>query len=440
MNSPARNGAGRDGDRGGRGRDHGSPLSAARLQLQQTVELLGLDGAVYEVLKQPARFVEVTIPVRMDDGSTGVFTGYRSQHNDALGPFKGGVRFHPAVTVDEVKALSIWMTVKCSLLGLPFGGGKGAVVCDPKALSARELEQVSRGYVRAMADVLGPDLDIPAPDVYTNAQVMAWMVDEFSRLRGRNVFGVMTGKPLALGGSHGRAEATGYGCVVTVAEAAVRLGIDLRGATAVIQGFGNAGSYAARRLQAAGVRVVGVSDSQGGVWDPDGLDLDAVARCKAAEGTVAAYPARPIDNRELLELEVDILIPAALENQIHAGNAPRIAARIVAEAANGPTTPEADEVLARRGVFVIPDILASAGGVTVSYFEWVQNLTSLYWSADEVLARLQRMMRQAFAEVYDLHRARGVTMRDAAYMVAVRRLADAMRARGWLGEDGRARR
>jgi len=417
----------------------GGALAAARRQLQHTVKLLDLDEVVYELLSRPARFVEVMITLRMDDGTTRVFTGYRSQHNDAVGPFKGGIRFHPTVTADEVKALSIWMTVKCALLGLPFGGGKGAVACDPKALSDRELEALSRGYVRALAEVLGPDLDIPAPDVYTNAQVMGWMVDEFSRLRGRNAFGVMTGKPLALGGSQGRTEATGYGCVVTVVEAAARLGLDLRGATAAIQGFGNAGSYAARLLHEAGARVVAVSDSRGGVWEPAGLDPEDLIRWKAETGTVAAYPGRAIDNRELLELEVDILIPAALENQITGENAERIRARIIAEAANGPTTPEADAVLARRGIFVIPDILASAGGVTVSYFEWVQNLTSLYWSSDEVLTRLQQMMSKAFAEVYALHDARGVTMRDAAYMVAVRRLADAMAARGWWGEDRRAR-
>ena len=414
--------------------DLGGPLAAARHQLRHTIGLLGLGDEVYQLLKSPVRFVEVTFPVRMDDGTTRVFTGYRSQHNDALGPFKGGIRFHPAVTPDEVKALSIWMTMKCSLLRLPYGGGKGGVVCDPKQLSTREIEAVSRGYVRALAEVLGPDLDIPAPDVYTNEQVMAWMVDEFSRLRGRNVPGVMTGKPMGFGGSHGRTEATGLGCVFTVIEAAERLGIDLKGATAAIQGFGNAGSYAARFLHQAGVRVVAVSDSRGGVWNPDGLDPEEVLRHKKAEGSVIAHPGRIISNEELLELEVDILIPAALEDQIHAGNASRIAARIVAEAANGPTTPEADEVMADRGIFVIPDILASAGGVTVSYFEWVQNLTSLYWTPEEVRDRLGRMMRQAFAEVYDLHRERGVTMRDAAYMVAVRRVAEAMRVRGWLGE------
>ncbi|MCL6521478.1 MAG: Glu/Leu/Phe/Val dehydrogenase [Firmicutes bacterium] len=410
-----------------------NPYEIVKGQIRHACEALELPEGAFELLKAPRRFLEVQIPVRMDDGSVRLFTGYRSQHNDALGPAKGGIRFHPAVHPDEVKALSMWMTLKCSLLGLPLGGGKGGVVCNPKEMSPRELEELSRGYIRAIAPIVGPEKDVPAPDVYTNPQIMAWMMDEYSRLEGRNVFGLITGKPVEVGGSLGRSEATGRGCVVTVARAAERLGIDLRKATAAVQGFGNAGSVAARLLAERGARVVAVSDSRGGIHDPAGLDVEAVLRHKQETGSVVGFPgAREITNAELLALEVDILVPAALENQLTGENAGRVAARIVGEAANGPTTPEADAILNRNGVLVIPDVLANAGGVTVSYFEWVQNLYNFYWTEEEVNQRLEAMMIRAFDRVYAMHRERGVSMREAADMVAVQRVYDAMKARGWL--------
>ncbi len=414
------------------------PMEAVRWQLRRAVDRLGLEEAVYEILERPRRFLEVSVPVVRDDGRVQVFVGYRSQHNDALGPTKGGIRFHPDVTPEEVKALSAWMTIKCSLLGLPFGGGKGGVVCNPKEMSPREVEELSRGYIRAIAQFIGPDKDIPAPDVYTNAQVMAWMVDEFSRIAQANAFGVITGKPVAVGGSLGRTEATGRGCVVTVREACKRLGFPLAGATAVVQGFGNVGAAAALLAHAEGARVVAVSDSRGGIYCPAGLDPRQVLAHKERTGSVVGFPGcMPVTNEQLLELPCDVLIPAALENQITAENAGRIRARLVAEAANGPTTPEADEILFQRGITVIPDVLANAGGVTVSYFEWVQNLYSYYWTEAEVNERLEQMMTAAFGRVWDMHLEQGVSLRDAAYMVAVRRLAEAMRVRGWLGRVAR---
>lgn len=412
-------------------------MEAVRWQLRRAVDMLGLEQAVYDILARPQRFLEVSIPVVRDDGRVEVFVGYRAQHNDVLGPTKGGIRFHPDVTPAEVKALSAWMTIKCGLMGLPFGGGKGGVVCNPKEMSPREVEELSRGYIRAIARFIGPDRDIPAPDVYTNAQVMAWMLDEYARIAQANAFGVVTGKPVVVGGSLGRAEATGRGCVVTVREACRRLGFPLAGATVVVQGFGNVGAAAAVLAHAEGARVVAVSDSRGGIYCPAGLDPRQVLAHKERTGSVVGFPGcMPISNEQLLELPCDVLIPAALENQITGENAGRIRARLVAEAANGPTTPEADEILFRRNITVIPDVLANAGGVTVSYFEWVQNLYSFYWTEAEVNERLEQMMTTAFGRVWDMHRERGVSLRDAAYMVAVARLAEAMRVRGWLGRDG----
>ncbi|MDI6823695.1 MAG: Glu/Leu/Phe/Val dehydrogenase [Bacillota bacterium] len=411
-----------------------NPFHIVQRQIREAVDALGVEPAAYEILKQPMRFLEVSIPVRMDDGSLKVFTGYRSQHNDALGPTKGGIRYHPGVFADEVKALSMWMTFKCSLLGLPYGGGKGAIACNPKEMSKGELERLSRGFVRAIAQIVGPEKDIPAPDVYTNPQIMAWMVDEFSQLRGYNNFGLMTGKPLIIGGSVGRSEATGRGCVIVALEAARVLGIPVQGARVVVQGFGNAGSVAARLMHEAGARVIAVNDSKGGAYNPDGLDPVAVNEYKARAGSVKGAPGtRDISNADLLALECDILIPAALENQITSQNAGQVKAKIVSEAANGPTTPEGDEILAGRGILVIPDILASAGGVTVSYFEWVQNLQSFYWTEEEVNARLEQMMKRSFSAVYRMHQEKRVPMRQAAFMVAVDRVVQAMRVRGWLG-------
>ncbi|MBX6351561.1 MAG: Glu/Leu/Phe/Val dehydrogenase [Clostridia bacterium] len=410
-----------------------NPFDIVRRQIREATEQLGLPPAVYEILKQPLRFVEVAIPVQMDDGSLRVFQGFRSQHNDALGPTKGGVRFHPSVTPDEVKALSMWMTVKCALLAIPFGGGKGGIVCNPKELSPRELEALSRGFVSALQQVLGPDKDIPAPDVYTTPQIMAWMMDEFSRARAANAFALVTGKPVELGGSRGRVEATGRGCVAAVAALAERIGLSLEGARVAVQGYGNVGSVAARLLRELGAVLVAASDSQGGVYNPHGLDPLALSRFKEEAGTLASFPGGDrITNEELLACDADILIPAALENQLTEANAGAVKARIVAEAANGPTTPEAEAILYERGALVIPDVLANAGGVTVSYFEWVQNLSGWYWPEEEVERQLARRMAEACEEVFHLQEERRSTIRQAAYMVAVRRLAEAMRLRGWL--------
>ena len=410
-----------------------NPFEIVQKQIHRAVEALKLEPAAYEILKQPMRFFEVSIPVKMDDGSVKVFMGYRSQHNDAVGPTKGGLRFHPDVYPDEVRALSMWMTFKCATLGLPYGGGKGAIRCNPKEMSERELERLSRGYIQAISQIVGPEKDIPAPDVYTNPQIMAWMVDEFSKIREKNSFGLITGKPLIIGGSAGRAEATARGCATVVLEAAKKLGINPGEARVVVQGFGNAGSIAARLMGGAGAKVVGVSDSKGGIHNPAGLDPLAVADHKQRTGSVVGFPgARDITNAELLVLDCDILIPAAYENQITSANAGQVKARIIGEAANGPTTPEADEILFKKGVFVIPDILASAGGVTVSYFEWVQNLMNYYWTEEEVNAKLGEMMTRSFEAVYQMHQKHQVQMRDAAFMVAVDRVAKAMRVRGWL--------
>jgi glutamate dehydrogenase len=411
-----------------------NPYEIVKSQVAEAVKALGLEPAVYDLLKQPLRFLEVAVPVEMDDGSVKVFQGYRSQHNDAVGPCKGGIRFHPDVNADEVRALSMWMTFKCAILGLPYGGGKGGVACNPKELSVKELERLSRSYIRAIAAIVGPEMDVPAPDVYTNPQVMAWMVDEFSKMKMKNQFGLITGKPLIIGGSAGRNEATARGCVVTVREAGRKLGIDMKGARTVVQGYGNAGSIAARLMGDMGAKIIGANDSKGGVYNPAGMDPAKLQEYKNETGSVKGFPgSQDVSNEELLVLECEVLIPAALENQITAANAKDIKARIVGEAANGPTTPEADVIMARNGVFVIPDVLANAGGVTVSYFEWVQNLYSFYWTEKEVNERLEQMMVSSFEAVYDMQKKKSVKMRDAAYLVAVNRVAGAMKIRGWLG-------
>ena len=410
-----------------------SPLAVAQRQLDLAAEKLKLAPNIHAILREPARVMEVNFPVRMDDGSVRVFKGYRAQHNTAIGPAKGGIRFHPQVTLEEVKALSMWMTFKCGVLGLPYGGGKGGVVVDPRTLSKGELERVSRAYIGAISAIIGPEQDIPAPDVNTNPQIMAWMMDEYSKYKGGVTYpGVVTGKPIILGGSLGRSEATGRGCVIVIREAAKRLGIDLQKATAVIQGFGNVGGATARLLAKEGVKIIAVLKSDGGTYNPDGLDLDALFAYREKTNTIRTFPGgRPIEQEELFSLACDILVPAALENQITAANAPQIKAKIIAEAANGPTTPEADEILAKKGVFLAPDILANAGGVTVSYFEWVQNLMHYYWTEDEVNQRLEQMMVDAFAGVYRMSQEYHVDMRMAAYMYSLSRLAEAIKVRGW---------
>lgn len=410
-----------------------NPFLIAQQQLKTAVDQLGADVDLYHLLKAPARVVEVQIPVRMDDGSLKVFTGYRSQHMNALGPTKGGIRFHPDVTMDEVKALSMWMSFKTSVVGLPYGGGKGGIVVDPKHLSEGELERLSRGYVRALFQLIGPEQDIPAPDVNTNGQIMAWMTDEYEHLVGKNAPGVFTGKPLSIGGSLGRNEATGRGTVITVREAAQHLGLPLKGARVSIQGFGNAGTFAALLLEELGAVIVAASDSRGGIICPGGFKTADLMAHKESTGSVLGFPgAANTDQFGVLTADCEILIPAALENQIGLEEAEQIKARIVAEAANGPTTPDGDRVLARRGIFLIPDILANAGGVTVSYFEWVQNLSSFYWTEEEVNARLEQRMVQAFWDVVAVSRKHGAYMRTAAYIHALNRIAKGLQARGLL--------
>jgi len=396
-------------------------------------KLLKLDPAVHGLLREPKRVLEITFPVRMDDGQVKIFKGFRVQYNDARGPCKGGIRFHPQETLDTVKALAAWMTWKTACVEIPFGGAKGGVICNPKEMSHAELERLSRAYIDAIAMMIGPEVDIPAPDVYTDAQTMAWMMDEYAKIRRYNAPGVITGKPIPLGGSQGRGDATARGAVYTIREATKRLGIPLKGATVAVQGYGNAGSYTAILLQDMGARIIGVSDSKGGIVSEKGVDPHAVLQHKQKTGTVVGFPGTEgITNESLLEEECDILVPAALENVITAKNASRIRAKIVAEAANGPTTPEADEILFKNKVFDIPDFLCNAGGVTVSYFEWVQNVYGLYWPVEEIHDRLDKIMTKAFNDVYDMHVKHNINMRMAAYILAVQRVAEAMKLRGWV--------
>jgi glutamate dehydrogenase len=407
-------------------------LHSTQIVIEQALQRLGYNQDMIELLKEPIRLLTVRIPVRMDDGTTKVFTGYRSQHNDAVGPTKGGVRFHPAVSENEVKALSIWMSLKCGIADLPYGGGKGGVVCDPRTMSFRELERLSRGYVRAVSQIVGPTKDIPAPDVMTNSQIMAWMMDEYSRIREFDSPGFITGKPLVLGGSKGRETATARGVVIMIHEALRIKGIDLKNARIVIQGFGNAGSYLAKFMHEAGARVIGISDVNGALYNEEGLDIDYLLDRRDSFGNVTNLFPQTITNAELLELDCDVLIPAAIENQITEENAPRIRASILVEAANGPTTLEATKQLTDRGILLIPDVLASAGGVIVSYFEWVQNNQGYYWDEQEVDDKLKLMMIRGFEHVYEIHRTRKVDMRLAAYMAGVRKMAEAVRFRGWV--------
>ncbi len=408
-----------------------NPWHVAQRQFDLAADRLSLDPGLRRVMREPRRELTVHFPVKMDDGSVQVFTGYRVQHNLGRGPAKGGIRYHQDVSLDEVKALAMWMTWKCAVVGIPYGGGKGGVVVDPKKLSQKEVEALTRRFTTEISVLIGPERDIPAPDVNTNAQIMAWMMDTYSMHAGYTVPGVVTGKPISLGGSEGRNDATARGCVYTIVEAATHLGLDLRRAKVAIQGFGNAGSIAARLIRAEGSTVVAVSDSTGGIHNPDGLDIDRVIAWKKEHGTVQGFSgAQNVSNADVLEVECDVLIPAALENQITARNAERIKARIVAEAANGPTTPEADAKMFERGVFMIPDILCNAGGVTVSYFEWVQDLNRDHWSEPIVNAKLKEIMVRAFNETLDMSLKESIDMRTAAYLLAVQRVADATAMRG----------
>ncbi|BAU25988.1 glutamate dehydrogenase/leucine dehydrogenase [Aneurinibacillus soli] len=407
-------------------------LEAFQSVLKKAVELLHYPEIVYEFLKEPMRVLEVNIPVKMDDGTTKIFKGYRAQHNDALGPTKGGIRFHPDVNREEVSALSGWMSLKSGITDLPYGGGKGGVICDPRQMSMRELEQLSRGYVRAVSQIVGPSKDIPAPDMYTNAQIMAWMLDEYDHIREFDSPGFITGKPLVLGGSRGRETATSRGLFYILQFLAEQNKMELAGLRVIIQGFGNVGSYLAQYLYESGAKVVGIADVLGGVYDPDGLDIPDLMERRDSFGAVTHLFTNTLSNKELLEQECDVLIPAALGGQITEENVHELSCRFIVEAANGPTTAEADKILQARGITVVPDVLANAGGVVVSYFEWVQNNQGFYWDEELVDTRLKDKMAASFEKVYKMAQMYQVDMRTAAYMVAVRRLAEASRLRGWI--------
>ncbi len=408
-----------------------NPFRIAQIQFDIAAEHLKLDPGLRQILRSPKRALEVSVPTRLDSGQWKVFTGFRVQHSVTRGPAKGGIRFHPGVTLDEVKALAMWMTWKTATVNLPYGGGKGGVVCDPKRMSKGELERMTRRFASEIQPLIGPELDIPAPDVYTDSQTMAWIMDTYSVLSGRTVPGVVTGKPISIGGSEGRGEATARGCVVVLEEACKVRRISLRGATVAIQGFGNAGATASRLLASRRAKIVAISDSRGAVHSSRGIDPLKAQRYKERSGTVVGMPGTSrISNDDLLTLKCDILIPAALENVITLANADAIRARVIAEAANGPTTPHADEILARRAITVIPDILANAGGVTVSYFEWVQDLQRYFWPEQEVNAKLDAVMRRAFLDVHEAARKFHVPLRLAAYILAIGRVAEATSLRG----------
>jgi glutamate dehydrogenase (NAD(P)+) len=408
-----------------------TPFAIAQRQFDIAADLLHLSESLRGILRAPQRELSVNFPVKLDDGSTRMFTGYRVQHNLSRGPTKGGIRYHPDLTLDDVRALAMWMTWKCAVTSLPYGGAKGGVIVDPKLLSADEVERLTRRYASEISLLIGPERDIPAPDVNTNPQIMAWIMDTISMHQGYTVPAIVTGKPLNIGGSEGRNEATARGMAYVLAEAARHLGIDLLRARVAVQGFGNVGANIARMLHDHGATIVAVSDSRGGVYNPKGLRPAELMGHKAEYGRVGDYPeGEQISNEELVELDCDVLIPAALSNVITAANAPHIRARVIAEAANGPTTPEADEILFDQGTFVLPDILANAGGVTVSYFEWVQGLQEFFWAEREVNAQLERVMRRAFQSVLHAAEEHRLHMRSAAYTIAVQRVADAVTTRG----------
>jgi glutamate dehydrogenase (NAD(P)+) len=408
-----------------------NPFEIAQRQFDKATEYLDLKAGVRAWLRVPHRELSIRFPVQMDDGSVRVFTGYRVQHNTTRGPAKGGIRYHPNVTLDEVRALAMWMTWKCATVNIPYGGAKGGVICNPKEMSLTELENLTRRYATEISILISPEGDIPAPDVNTNPQIMAWIMDTYSMHRGYSTPAVVTGKPVEIGGSLGRNEATGRGTMFTTLEALKHLNIPVEGVEVVVQGYGNAGSVAAYLLQDQGAKIIAVSDSRGGIYNPKGLDARAVKAFKAETGSVVGYPgAEGVTNAELLELPCDVLVPAALEGQITGDNADHIKAKVIAEAANGPTTPQADEILYDKGIFVIPDILCNAGGVTVSYFEWVQDMQSFFWSEQEINERLADIMKRSFADVLSMSQEKEVDMRTAAYILAIKRVADATMIRG----------
>lgn len=409
-----------------------NPFEVALEQLDEAAKLINLDKGLHQILAHPKRVLAVSLPVKLDNNEIRVFTGFRSQHNDARGPYKGGIRYHPQVTIDEVKALSMWMTWKCAIADIPFGGGKGGIICEPKQMSDHELERMTRRYAYAIADIIGPHTDIPAPDVYTGGKEMAWIMDTYSALKGNYVQPeLITGKPLAIGGSLGRNEATGRGLSFTVREAAKMLKLDMRTSTVAVQGFGNAGQFSAQLLEEQGAKVIAVSDSKGGLQNRNGIDIEALRKHKEKKGTVVGFSeSKSISNEEVLETDCTILVPAALENQITKKNAAKISAKIVAEAANGPTTPDADEILYKNKTLLIPDVLANGGGVTVSYFEWLQNLRREYWSESQVNDMLDKNITKAFSDVYTMHEKHHVNMRKASTLLAINRVVDAIKIRG----------
>jgi len=408
-----------------------NPFEIAQHQIDIVAKRMKIDAGIIEIIKQPKRVLEVSIPVRMDNGQLRVFRGYRVQHNDARGPFKGGIRYGPQVNLDEVKALATWMSMKTAVVDIPYGGAKGGIVCNPKEMSSAELERLTRRFTAEISSIIGPLRDIPAPDVNTNPQTMAWIMDTYGAVSGITEPGVVTGKPIALGGSLGRNEATSRGIVICAREAAKATGTKLQGSTVAVTGYGNVGYNAAWLAEELRMRVVACSDSQGAIYNPDGLDARKVGDFKARTGTVKGYPgARQIPIDKVVELDVDFLFPAALENEITEANAASVNAKIVVEGANGPTTPEADDILFEAGTFIVPDILANAGGVTVSYFEWLQNLRREYWTEQEVNAKLEARMVKAFHEVYEISKKETVHMRTAAFMLAVGRIASVMQQRG----------
>ena len=411
-----------------------NPFEIAQQQIKAACDKLGTEPAVYEILKQPMKVMEVSIPVKMDNGEVKTFIGYRSQHNDAIGPAKGGIRYHQDVTMDEVKALSMWMTFKCGVTGLPYGGGKGGIVVDPTQLSQGELERLSRGYIRAIANFIGDNKDIPAPDMGTNAQVMSWMIDELSVIRGYNEFGAITGKPVGFGGSLARTEATGYGIANMAKMAADKVGVKFEGAKVAVQGFGNVGSFTCKYLSELGAKVVAISDVSCALYNEDGIDVKALMEyAKGNKFLITGFPgAKELPREDILGMEVDILLPCAMENQLTAETAGNVKAKLVVEGANGPTTPEGDEVLRQRGIPVFPDILCNSGGVVVSYFEWVQNLQNYYWTFEEVQEKQIIKMKEAFDAIWTLKEEKNVDMRTAAYMIAIKRVAYAMKMRGWI--------
>ena len=410
-----------------------NPFEIARKQVKTACDRLNADPAVYEILKNPRRVLEVSFPVKLDDGTVKTFTGYRSQHNNAVGPYKGGVRFHPHVNLDEVKALSIWMTIKCCVAGIPYGGGKGGITLDPRDYSEAELERISRAYSEAISPLIGEKVDIPAPDVNTNGKIMSWMVDAYENVVKKSAPGVFTGKPVEFGGSLARTEATGYGVNFAAVQALEKLGKDVKGATYAIQGFGNVGYHTGYYAHQSGAKVVAVSTVDVAIYNENGLDMEALFKEFQEKGFItneAGY-GKEISNAELLALDVDVLAPCALENQLTSENACKVRAKIVVEGANGPTTPEADAILRQNGVLVVPDILANCGGVVVSYFEWVQNLQGYYWEFDEVQEKETVVLRRAFRDIWNLAQEYDVDLRTASYMMSIRRVEKAMKLRGW---------